>query len=65
MYTRTDALLRLFFRHGKRTPKRWYVSPETDEKEAIGVNFTGGFDALMPAEWESWLRHRRYAFQNI
>ena len=25
----------------------------------VGVDWTAGFDAKMPAEWESWLRHRR------
>jgi len=44
---------------GKRRPIRWYDSPETNQKEVIGQNLWGGFDAKMPAEWESWLRQRR------
>jgi NADH:ubiquinone oxidoreductase subunit len=47
------------FSRGKRRPTRYYQSPETDEKETIGHNAIGGFDAEMPSEWESWLRHRR------
>ncbi len=44
---------------GKRRPQRWYISPDTYQKEALGRDSAGGFDAKMPSEWESWLRHRR------
>ncbi len=46
-------------RLGKRTPRRYYEAPETHQKDTIGVDLWAGFDAKMPAEWESWLRHRR------
>ena len=46
-------------------PKRWYESPETNQKETVGINSAGGFDAILPAEWESWLRHRRYDIGNV
>ena len=29
------------------------------QKEIFGVDIAGGFDAKLPAEWESWLRMRR------
>ncbi|KRT81201.1 hypothetical protein AMK59_5907, partial [Oryctes borbonicus] len=33
---------------GKRQASRWFVPPEKDN-----------FQQELPAEWESWLRHRR------
>ena len=47
------------FRRGKRTAKRWYETPNHHEKEALGYSTSAGFDAQLPAEWESWLRYRR------
>jgi len=44
---------------GKRRPIRWYDAPNTNQKEIFGVDIAGGFDAKLPAEWESWLRMRR------
>ena len=44
---------------GKRRASRWYESPETGQKDVIGRDVTAGYDAEIPAEWESWLRHRR------
>ena len=46
-------------RRGKRTAKRWYQAPHVTEKQAIGYGTADGFDSKLPAEWESWLRHRR------
>jgi len=46
-------------RRGKRRPVRWYDAPETNQKEILGVDRYGGFDAKLPAEWDSWLRMRR------
>jgi len=51
-------------RRGKRTAKRWYETPNHMEKEpgapyGLGYNTAAGFDAKLPAEWESWLRYRR------
>lgn len=53
--------LEVFFciRRGKRRPIRWYRAPETESKEIMGIDLYAGFDAKMPSEWESWLRHRR------
>lgn len=36
----------------KRRPERWFVPP--------GHNDDKYFDSELTAEWESWLRHRRY-----
>jgi len=63
----TFALLRVptvilcsSFSRGKRRPQRYYVGKEFLEREVAGAkDITGGFDAEMPSEWESWLRHRR------
>jgi len=44
---------------GKRRPVRWYDAPETNAPDVLGVQRTAGFDAQIPAEWESWLRMRR------
>lgn len=46
---------------GKRHARRWYEAPETNQKAAVGRELWAGFDAKMPSEWESWLRHRREA----
>ena len=45
---------------GKRRPTRWYNTGEVTKRDAeTGPAETwGGFDAELPAEWESWLRHR-------
>ena len=46
---------------GKRRPSRWYNTADITHTEAeTGPSEKwGGFDAELPAEWESWLRHRR------
>ena len=44
---------------GKRRPTRWYNTVETNQKEIVGREVVAGFDAELPSEWESWLRHRR------
>lgn len=41
---------------GKRRPERWFVP--TDNKH-------DNFDKELTAEWESWLRHRRYAMPEL
>lgn len=46
-------------RHGKRHPVRWYDAPETNQKDVLGLDRYAGFDAKVPAEWDSWLRMRR------
>jgi len=46
-------------RRGKRQPIRWYDAPETNKKDVIGRDTFAGFDATIPAEWDSWLRMRR------
>ena len=46
-------------RIGKRVATRYYLAPDTYQKDIIGRDIRAGFDAEMPAEWESWLRHRR------
>ena len=45
---------------GKRRPTRWYNTKEVAKGDAeSGPSETwGGFDQELPAEWESWLRHR-------
>ena len=45
---------------GKRRPTRWYNTKDVSEGDAeSGPSETwGGFDQELPAEWESWLRHR-------
>lgn len=37
---------------GKRKAERWFEPP--------GHNMDANFDRELTAEWESWLRHRRY-----
>merc|ERR1719343_394467 len=44
---------------GKRRPTRWYNTAETGKKDTVGIAHWAGFDAELPSEWESWLRHRR------
>ena len=46
---------------GKRRPTRWYNTGDItkDDAETGPSEKWGGFDAELPAEWESWLRHRR------
>lgn len=46
---------------GKRRPTRWYNTKDVSKGDAeSGPSETwGGFDQELPAEWESWLRHRR------
>lgn len=46
---------------GKRRPSRWYNTADVDKSDAeTGPSEKwAGFDAELPAEWESWLRHRR------
>lgn len=39
-------------RIGKRRPERWFEPP--------GHNMERNFDVELTAEWESWLRLRRY-----
>ena len=45
---------------GKRRPSRWYNTADVSSSDAeTGPSEKwGGFDAELPAEWESWLRHR-------
>ena len=45
---------------GKRRPTRWYNTGDiaADDAETGPSEKWGGFDAELPAEWESWLRHR-------
>ena len=45
---------------GKRRPTRWYNTKDVSKGDAeAGPSETwGGFDQELPAEWESWLRHR-------
>ena len=45
---------------GKRRPSRWYNTADISSSDAeTGPSEKwGGFDAELPAEWESWLRHR-------
>mgnify|MGYP001257836468 FL=1 len=45
---------------GKRRPTRWYNTKDVSKGDAeSGPSETwGGFDQELPAEWESWLRHR-------
>ena len=45
---------------GKRRPTRWYNTKDVaqDDAETGPSEKWGGFDAELPAEWESWLRHR-------
>jgi hypothetical protein len=49
----------VIFSRGKRHAKRWYAGVDTNVREGLDRNTWAGFDASMPAEWESWLRHRR------
>ena len=44
---------------GKRRPTRWYNTVDTNKKDIIDRDRVAGFDAELPSEWESWLRHRR------
>ena len=44
---------------GKRRPTRWYNTAETNKKDIVARDTWAGFDAELPSEWESWLRHRR------
>merc|ERR1712142_196226 len=44
---------------GKRKPSRWYNTADTGKKVMHDIDLAAGFDAELPAEWESWLRHRR------
>lgn len=37
----------------KRRPERWYQPPGR-------TDYVNNFDTELTAEWESWLRHRRY-----
>lgn len=37
---------------GKRRPERWFEHAENPDEN---------FDKELTAEWESWLRHRRYS----
>ena len=46
---------------GKRRPRRWYTSAESDYHDPRGSNIREGFDNEIPSEWESWLRFRREA----
>lgn len=46
---------------GRRRPRRWYTNEETKHHDVRDATHTGGFDAEIPSEWESWLRHRRDA----
>ena len=57
--TLSKSLVHVFFSRGKRHAKRWYHAIDTKVKDGIDPNTWAGFDASMPAEWESWLRHRR------
>ena len=57
--TPSKSLVHVFFSRGKRHAKRWYHAIDTKVKDGIDPNTWAGFDASMPAEWESWLRHRR------
>merc|ERR1711915_875966 len=45
---------------GKRRPSRWYNTADItkDDAETGPSEKWGGFDAELPSEWESWLRHR-------
>ena len=45
---------------GKRRPSRWYNTADVERSDAeTGPSEKwAGFDAELPAEWESWLRHR-------
>ena len=43
---------------GKRRPTRWYNTTDK-QKDIMGGDTWAGFDAELPSEWESWLRHRR------
>ena len=47
------------FSRGKRRAKRWYEHVSTGRAEILGREKFAGFDSEVPAEWESWLRHRR------
>ena len=44
---------------GKRRPTRWYNTMDTNKKDIVARDTWAGFDAELPSEWESWLRHRR------
>ena len=45
---------------GRRRPRRWFSNEVTNHKDPKNSsNDTAGFDAEIPSEWESWLRHRR------
>ena len=44
---------------GKRRPTRWYNTVDTNKKDIVHIDTVAGFDAELPSEWESWLRHRR------
>ena len=50
--------LYFFQSRGRRRPRRWYSNIESGHQDFTTMNPVG-FDAEIPSEWESWLRHRR------
>jgi len=52
---------------GKRKPSRWYTAQKSTgslwnagrRSNETAFDMAAGFDKEIPAEWESWLRHRR------
>jgi NADH dehydrogenase [ubiquinone] 1 alpha subcomplex assembly factor 2 len=49
----------IFLSRGKKRARRWFTHVSGGHVDHRGTPDTAGFDNELPAEWESWLRHRR------